>query len=385
MHIVLISPTPWRVPGQGEPASGHRWTPLLGTLAQCQAQVRTLRPEVLLLRDCEQTPAVVADIDALCTALPQLAVVPLCPEPAPAFLMSAMRAGVREVIANAEPATLAGLLARLQERQAGRPALPVPGRCLGFVPTKGGEGASSTAANLAVALASLPAQRVLLMDVSLPFGDLALCLSPEPATHDLSEVAGEIDRIDAALLGGLTQHLTAQLHFIGAPSTLQAYLQLRAEQVLRLIRVAQQHYDFVLLDLRLDAIGLGALELLDQLVVVGRLSLPSLKGAGHLLALWEQLGHPASQLQLALRAPRFEGIDAAAAAQALGRPVDRLMPSAGQLLASAVTQGRAAVLLQPRSDYARAMATWALELTGQVAVAPEALNGRSLWQRLKIR
>ena len=381
MHIVLISQTacPPALQGALQP---HRLTPLQGTLGQWQAQVRSMRPEVLLLRDFEQSAGLIAQIDALCTALPQLALVPLCLDPAPAFLMGAMRAGVREVLPNDEAATLTGLLARLQQRQSGREALPAAGRCIGFLPAKGGDGASSTAANLAMAVAALPGQRVLLMDLSLPFGDLELFLGSEPLAHDLGEVCAEIERIDGALLDGLSQHLLPRLHLIGSPPSLESYLQLRAEQVLRLIRVAQQHYEFVFLDLGLDAIALAALETLDQLVVLACPSLPSVKGCGHLLALWEQLGHASDQLKLALRAGPPMAIRAADVASALGRPVDRPVPEAGELLATALAQGRAAVQLQPRSEFARFMAAWAAELTGQAPAAP---TEKSLWQRLRIR
>ncbi len=383
MHLLLLSNSSWSPTLPPPWPQGHRITAWTGTLAQHGAEVQAARPDVLLVREPGQGQPVIAQIDALCAALPGLALVLVCPDPAPDFLLAAMRAGVREVIPSDEPAVLAGLLARLQGRQ-GAQARAAAGRCIGLMPAKPGDGASCLAANLAAAVAALPGQRVLLVDLSLPFGDAELYLTGEPVTHDLAEVALEIERLDGALLDGLTQHLPGGLHFIGAPPHLESYLQLGPEPVLRLVRVALRHYDHVFLDLGLDAIGLAALELLDRLVLVGSMSLPSIKGASQRVALWELLGLPAERLELVMRViPGAGGLKRAEVEAAVGRPLARLLPHDAEAVAASLAGGRPAVEIEPRSHLSRALRQWAGELTGQgVLRAPKE---KTLWHRLGIR
>ena len=59
---------------------------------------------------------------------------------------------------------------------------------------KGGTGKTLTSCNLAVALA-LASQRVLIIDLDLQFGDVALCLGvpPEKTMYDLALSGGSLD------------------------------------------------------------------------------------------------------------------------------------------------------------------------------------------------
>lgn len=383
MHVLLMSPGPWQLPGAAQLAGQHRLTQLAGEPGQLQARLLGLQPDLVLMRGYAAGPALVEQIEALCSALPGMALVLLAADPAPAFLMAVMRAGVREVIPSDEEPVLAGLLARMQARQGTRGGQVRPGRCTGVLPAKGGDGASCLAANLAAAVAARAGQRVLLIDLSLPFGDVELYLTQEEVTSDLAGVCEQIERLDAQLLAGLTQHLGCGLQFIGAPATLEKYLRLEPAHVQGLIRLALRHYDHVFLDLGLEAIGLGVLDMLDQLLLVGSASLPSVKGAAARLALWDQLGHSPDKLQLVWRqAGPAAGLSLADVASALGRPLARQIPQDPQGVAASLAQGRPLVALRPRCELAQALAAWADELSGQ---AGRPTQEKSLWHRFRNR
>ncbi len=380
-----MSPQPWLLPAAERHAQSHRLTFLQGAVPEVQKQAVLSRPELLLLSGYAQSPSLLEQIDLLNAALPGAALILVCPDPDPMFLMGVMRSGVREVIASDAEPVITSLMARVQARQhaAHAPVQP-PGRCLGFMSAKGGDGASCLAANLSVQLASDPRVRVLLIDLSLPFGDVDLFLTPAALGQDLADVADEIDRLDGPLLDVMAQHLAPNFHLIGAPPTLEKYLQLSPAVVLKLIRMAQHHYDFVVLDLGLDAISLSALDLLDQLVLVASLNLPSVRRAGQLVRLWDSLGYAPAKLTLAVT--RHQGaseLQLNDVPQAVGRAVTHVVPLECAGVQASLLQGMATVLLKPKSEFSRFIAAWAAHLSGAAPVKPS--TGKSLWRRFGIK
>ena len=102
MHIVLFSNQAWPLPAATF-ESQHQVTALQGALSELQARVVASQPDLVLLGGFEQTDALLEKIESLCTALPHAAVLLVCTNPESAFLMRAMRAGIREVISSEAP------------------------------------------------------------------------------------------------------------------------------------------------------------------------------------------------------------------------------------------------------------------------------------------
>lgn len=256
---------------------------------------------------------------------------------------------------------------------------PVIGRCLAVMPAKGGDGASGVVANLATAISQADRKtRVLVMDLSLPFGDVDLFLQHAPLVHDVSRLCDEVSRLDAALLDVMTEHLSSNLHLVSSPPTLERYLHIKPGDVVKLVRLAQTQYDWVILDLGLDPIGLSLLACLDHLLLIVTPHVPSVRRAHQLVRLWHGLESAGATLSLglSLHSARSE-IHQSDVEVTLGVPVTLVLPRANSLMAASLIQGVPAVTLQPRSDYARAVVAWAAQLTGR-----KNLNARrTLWQR----
>ena len=275
MHIVLYASEPWHLPAGAVDPQLHHTTSLHGTLADLPRRVVASGPDLVLVRGFDQDEALIDALEKLCTALPGVAVALVCRTPEPALLMRAMQLGVREVIASDDPAVIAAFIARVQARLQGpRNAQVQPGRCIGFMPAKGGDGSTCALANLATEMAKNQSLRLLLIDLSLPFGDLEMFLTKEAGAHDLGGFSDEIERLDGPLLEQMTHHLTPNLHLIHGPQSLDHLLHVTPAYVERLIGITRNHYDYVLIDLGLDAISLSALATLDQLVLVCTMSLP---------------------------------------------------------------------------------------------------------------
>lgn len=385
MNIFLISNEAWPSLVAAFDPLRHKLTFLQQSAVSwpaLQAQVVAGHPDLVFLGDLAQSPAQLEQLESLCAALPAVAVVLLCKAPASDFLIQAMRAGVREVIASNETPVLVGVLARVQQRLAlSKGAKRTSGRCWGVMSAKGGDGASVLTANLAAELAKNTQTRVLLVDLSLPFGDVDLLLSREPAVHDLSDFTSEIERLDAELLEVMTQHLTDNFHLIRSLQSIDKLLHVKPSDVERLIRMALLSYDHVVLDMGLDAVGLSVMDQLSLLIVVATPNVSSVRRASQIIQMWVHLGYPAEQFKLVLKLSSSRpDLSLEDVEHTVGRRVSCSLPHDAAGLHDSLLQGAAQVRLKPKSEFARTLAAWVAELTGQSQPAEV-----SLWHRLGIR
>jgi pilus assembly protein CpaE len=380
MHIVLFSNQAWPLPAATF-ESQHRVTALQGALSELQTRVVASQPDLVLLGGFEQTDALLEKMESLCTALPHAAVLLVCTNPESAFLMRAMRAGIREVISSEAPEALTAAVTRAQAKfHSSRQNGAVTSHCIGIMPAKGGDGATCVVANLATQLSQTPSLRVLLIDLSLPFGDVELYLTRETGLHHLADFADEIDRLDGALLEGMTSHISSNFHLIQSPQTIDQLMHISPGYVDRLIRIALQHYDYVLLDLQLDTLSLSVLERLDQLVVVTTMNVPSVRHASQILRMWESLGYAAEKLAVVVNAFSSQSIVRIADFEkTVGLRISRVVPLETDGVEASLLKGIAAVLLKPRSDFAKSINAWAAELTGRTSTE------KTIWQHFGIK
>ena len=381
MHIVLYASEPWHLPDGAVDPQQHHVTSLQGTLADLPKRVVASGPDLVLVRGFEQEESLIDALESLCTSLPGVAITLVRSTPEPAMLMRAMRAGVREVLASDDKAVIAAVIERAKNRLQGqRTPEATTGRCIGFMPAKGGDGCTCALANLAVEMAKNQNLRLLLIDLSLPFGDLEMFLTKEVGAHDLGGFSEEIERLDGPLLEQMTHHLTPNLHMIHGPQSLDHLLHVTPPYVERLIGITRNHYDYVLIDLGLDAISLSALALLDQLVLVCAMSLPSVRRASQIIHLWTSMGYSPDKLTLVVSSVSGSApVPLSDFEKTLGLRVSRVLPQEMEGMKASLLGGVACITLKPRSEFAKAIAAWAAEITGQ------STPGKSIWQRLGIK
>jgi pilus assembly protein CpaE len=361
--------------------AGHQVTRLQESLSELQARVVASKPDLVVLGGFEQNDVLLEKIETLCSALPRAAVLLVCSNPESSFLLRAMRAGVREVISSDSPDAITAAVGRAEARFHSAPQVGGKiSRCIGVMPAKGGDGASCLVANLAAELSQTTNSRVLLIDLSLPFGDVELFLTRETAVHNLADFSDEIERLDGALLEGMTHHIAANFHLIPSPQTIDQLLHITPGYVNRLISIAIQHYDYVLLDLQLDTISLSVLELLDQLVVVTTMNVPSVRHASQIIRMWESLGYAAAKLSVVVNAFHSKSIVRVADFEkTVGLRVSRVLPLETDGVESSLLKGTAAVRLKPKSDLSKTIHAWAAELTGHTPTE------KSIWQHFGIK
>jgi pilus assembly protein CpaE len=167
----------------------------------------------------------------------------------PDFLLQAMRSGVRDFLQKPyDRIELSSLMARVSgEYSRVLPRRPVTGKLLVILGTKGGVGTSTVSVNLAVQLAKIPGKSTVLLDFSRPMGDVAGFLDLQPA-FQLSDAVENFKRLDPTLLSGLlTQHKSG-LKVLAGAAQLQDWQHASTSAIERLVEIAQQSFDFVVMD-----------------------------------------------------------------------------------------------------------------------------------------
>lgn len=167
----------------------------------------------------------------------------------PDILLQAMRSGVRDFLQKPyDRIELSSLMVRVSgEHSRVMPRRAVTGKLLVILGTKGGVGTSTVSVNLAVQLAKIPGKSTVLLDFSRPMGDVAGFLDLQPS-FQLGDAVENFKRLDPTLLSGLlTQHKSG-LKVLAGAARLQDWQHASNSAIERVVEIAQQSFDFVVMD-----------------------------------------------------------------------------------------------------------------------------------------
>lgn len=302
------------------------------------AQLDQEFPQVLILG-----PEVPAD-DALRLAtvldvgFPELSVV-LVSEPDPAFLLQAMRAGIRDILSpTSDPAQIRVLLERAcqsfasrhrqqEPNQSGTPGT-TKGLVIGVFSPKGGVGKTTIATNIAIGLGKIAPMSVVIVDLDLQFGDVAsgLYLNPQHTVTDAVSPAAAQDSL--VLKAFLTVHAGSIYALCAPPSPVEAD-EITPEQISRLLEQLAEEFQYVVVDTApgLPEIGLAAMERCTDVVWVSGMDIPSIRGLRSGLDVLRQLNIlPETRHVVLNMADAKAGLTVQDVESTIGAPVDVNIP-----------------------------------------------------------
>lgn len=313
---------------------------------------------------------------------PSVMLILLCADQAAEVLLSAMRAGVREVLPS--PVTreaLEGALTRVSEKIDQQGAARKKGRVLAFISCKGGSGSTFLATNFAYALASAQQKKVILIDLSLQFGDASLFISDHKGPCTLADVSRQISRVDAAFLSSGLLQVLPNLGVLAAPEDPVQAMEIKPEHIDVLLSLAENEYDYVILDVgrTLDPVCIKALDHAELIFPVIQLTLPFIRDAKRLMDIFRSLGYAREKVQLLVNRYekggeiRLEDIE-----RTLGVTMFRSIPNSFRAVAASVNQGIPITKLARNNPVSRALD----ELVASVTQGSESSGGTSWWGNL---
>ncbi len=353
----------------------------LGRADELAAEIERGRPDLVVADLPVLGDADLRRIEGALNDSPATSVIVLSPERSPEYLLQVMRSGVREVVptplANGE---LKAAFARQFERVLARRGSARKGRVFAFLPAKGGSGSTFLSTNLAYALAER-GQRVALIDLNLHFGDAALFLSEVRPAITIADLARDVSRLDPTFLESSMMEVAPNLRVLPAPDTPEGAMDVTPAAVERILSVARERFDFVLLDMGrlLDGAAVRALDQAEALYLTLQLTLPFIHDARRLLTLLATLGYAREKLHVIVNRWEKGGeITSADVQRALGTPVDLEVPNSFAAVAHAINHGVPILRSAPRDPVSKALLTLADRLAPQAAARKRSWLGLSL-------
>lgn len=371
MKIAVISPSPQHLQAMAHALQErlHQVQMFEGGKTRMPTVAEQEQPDLMVVDGMCCDPADLAPVEQVTTRYPRMAVVLLCAQQTPEFLLQSMRAGVREVLAS--PAPLQALVDAVQRIAAKmQDSLPhrFQGQTLAFLPCKGGAGATFLATNLGWALARQ--HSVLLIDLNLQFGDALSYLHDGKPSSTVADVAHDIHRLDASFLSASAVKVSANLHVLAAPEDAMHAMDVEPEHVDAIVQQAASHYEFVLLDMGrvLDPLSLRVLDRAQFIVPVVLPNVPAVRNAQKLLRMFKDLGYPEARLHPVLnRVDKRHDIGLPEVRKTLGASLQwHAIPDAPQEVQAAINAGTPLAETHRNSPVVRDLAAWAEVLSPQV-------------------
>ncbi|KAB8042814.1 AAA family ATPase [Janthinobacterium aquaticum] len=326
-------------------------------------------PDILIVDRPDQDRGELAAIEKLANLAPAMAIIVLCHQQSPQFLLQAMRAGVREVLpfppvsASLLPA-LERLASKFEQRSS---AVSGEGKVLAFISCKGGSGATFIASNLGYALAASGKLRVALIDLNLHFGDASLFVSESKPLATLSDLTRDIHRLDPSFLASSMLNILPNYSVLAAPEDPAHASEVLPEHIDAIIKLARRQYDFIVLDVgrNLDAVSVRTLDHADMIFPILQTTLPYIRDGKRLLGMFRSLEYDKDKVHLIVNRHdkggeiRLQDLEAA-----YGTTIYRTVPNHYASAAASVNQGVPILKLDQASPITRSLREFATVLSG---------------------
>ena len=328
---------------------------------------RQLQPHVVLMDVNMPVMDGISATEALAVELPQCPVVIMSVQGERDYLRRAMQSGAREFLI--KPFTgdeLVASIRRVYDLEAKKgaynpkveappPDVESPGAKVCVVLSgKGGCGKTFVAINLAVALRVETGARVCLVDLDLQFGDIGVMMNLDHAKTitELVDGAGTLDWefVDDVLADG-----PLGLRILLGPFSPEYGDLVRAEHVHQIVDILRREFDYVVVDTgsQLSEATLEAIDLSDQVIVVGALTIPAIKDTRLMLKMLESLRVDRSHISVVVNSHDAHAVyDTATIERNLKFPVTLQLPSEPRLVGGSIHRASPLVVTHPDSEIA---------------------------------
>ncbi|MHB8171478.1 MAG: response regulator [Thermincolia bacterium] len=332
-----------------------------GNGEEAVSQAEKLRPDIVLMDINMPVMDGITATELISLKLPRAGIIIMSVQGEQEYLKKAMMAGAREYMVKPFSSDeLADTIRKVYDFEARRVNKLVPGEAKVVVrqehqvitvfSTKGGVGKSTIATNLAVSLVKETGRKVVLVDLDLQFGDVAVMLNVIPK-RTLTELAQEIGQLDGELLDSYLAPHPSGVKILPAPTRPEYAELVTASHVEKILGVLKQNYDYVIVDtppLFNDA-NLAALDISDQILLILALDLPTIKNIKLSLEVLESL-HYRGKVRIVLnRSSNDFGIKYEDVERSLGFLVAAHVPSDGRVVVASVNKGVPFVISHPGS------------------------------------
>ncbi|HTW56683.1 MAG TPA: AAA family ATPase [Terriglobales bacterium] len=325
-------------------------------------RVHAANPDVTLIDiPSDNPPLALRAVELLHQEMPDAAIFAIGTLNQPQVIVNAMRAGAREFIERPTNTTdLLEAFVRLTAAQRRTRQEGTRGKVFSVINAKGGNGATTVAVNLALALQSAHGQTAL-VDLA-PLGHAALHMNLKPV-FNVADATRNLHRMDSSLLESFMTRHSGGLQLL-AGSSVPAAVDPSTAEFVRLFDMLVTHFRYVVVDAssRFDAASRLIANLSEIVLLVACTDVASLWSAARVQ---QYLGETGGRERVRLVLNRFRkvpGFSETDAETAVGAKLLWRIPNQYFAISTAIDRGTP-VMDQRGSEIARCFSGLAQELT----------------------
>lgn len=264
------------------------------------------------------------------------------------YLKNAMYAGakgyiVKPINPDELVETVNGTYNKLKERHA---MLPVndeikEGKTISYFSFKGGVGKSVLALNTAIELSVDLKKKVLLVDLDLYFGELALLTNKQSEKTIMDVVDDEALEIYDDLLNYFHEY-NEQLHILYSPLTPEKAEYINKDTLQRLYDTVKTKYDVIIFDtgVNVSDVTLYALDISEQIYLVSSMELPAIKNTKIGLGVMKSLNYNEDKVKILInKGTEKYGITKKDVEGVFGRKIFAYIPEDIKIVRDSVNSG----------------------------------------------
>jgi pilus assembly protein CpaE len=366
--------------GQRNGTVDIRWK--AASLPEGLGLVRTHRPDLAIV-GVNGDPA--AAIAPLAGEFPDLYILALSGTGDADQALQAMRAGahdlIRKPVQEIDLRIAAEKVAKLRSRGA---SADRNGRIVTVFSNKGGNGATTIAANLADALVRHHGKKVVVADLVLAHGDVTMFFNVSPA-YSIMDLAANAEKADPEFLRSLLVRHSSGVDILADTPRIEDADRITSAQIRNSLFALRSMFDVVLVDTphQFDEKTLTALEMSDTILLVTLLNLPSLKNTQRSLELFCRLGILDGRVKLVLsRYLPNDEIPKESIEGIMNCPVFFAVPNDYPTVLSSINRGKLLAEFAPDKEVTLAFRRMADLLEGQESRQEAQKKKRGLLERV---
>ena len=258
------------------------------------------------------------------------------------------------------------------QRYAVPPPEPEPtapaGTAIAFFSPSGGVGRTTIVTNLAVALQKIAPTAI--VDLSLPFGDIAVLLNAPPKAKSIGDLVGKFATLRGADVDQVLFTHRSGVRALLAPPSPEMEERIGPDDVRKLLTVIRQQFRFVIVDTwaSYGETMLAVLESADRIVLPFTLELTSVKNARVFIEVMRKVGLDPKVSLLVNRVDQPNGLKLSEIEGGLGRKSSYQLSTDEASLRLAMNRGLPVVDTHPDSKLAREFAAVAKAVAAEPAL-----------------
>lgn len=337
-----------------------------GTGEEAVDLAQVLKPDVILMDINLPGMDGIGASELISVQVPEAAIIIISIQGETEYMKKAMAAGARDYLVKPFTSTdLAETVRRAndwsrkrhlrlvgEEDKSQGPNEDSLGKMITLFSTKGGVGKTTLACNLAIALATETGKSVVLVDLDLQGGDVAVILNMT-VTQTIADLVQEELHDDIALTDTFLAAHFSGIKVLCAPNSPEHAELVQPEHVTEIINYLKAKYDYVIVDTSpsYSEINLNVLEVTDKILVLVAQDLPTLRHVRSTIQVLNALQYT-EKIDLVLNQLRPDGINVKELEKNLGQVMVTIIPTDDKTVLQSVNKGQPFVLGQKNSRVA---------------------------------